>query len=241
MRDIKVLILEDELLVAESLAEYLEDSGFSVCSIAANQRECRARIVKDKPDLVLVDIRLNGKRDGIDMATEIHGTHNLPFIFLTANTDPATIRRAMKTKPAAYISKPFNKTDLKIAIELACMNHNKRIFRRSLAVDPGNSTSLFVREGPLYKRIEMNAILYIEALGSYSVINTADKEFTLSYNLSYFSNRVSDSAFVKVHRSFIVNLDRVDAFDATSLVVNKKIIPVSKKYQKAVKERFLKL
>lgn len=238
---IKVLIVEDEVLVAEDLADFMVESGFIVCGIAINSAECFAAINTEKPDIVIMDICLQGKLDGIEIAEILNQTKKIPFIFLTASSDPATIARAVPLKPCAFISKPFHKNDVKIAVELACEKHNDGIIRSASGSREAMDCSIFVKDGTHYRRIEIESVLYIEAKGSYSEIVTTTKSYTLSYNLSHFTENVKNPVFKKIHRSFVVNVNKIEAFDNSSVVINKFIIPISRQYHKEVMNLFQKL
>ncbi|MCL4856232.1 MAG: response regulator, partial [Flavobacteriales bacterium] len=101
---IKVLIVEDEVLVAEELSLDLEENGFEVTAIAISSEECMDSISKNKPHVVLMDINIKGQKDGIETAKIINGNHRIPIVYLTANTDSHTIQRAIETAPSAFIS-----------------------------------------------------------------------------------------------------------------------------------------
>jgi len=239
--NIKVLIVEDEVLVAEDLADHMRGYGFDVSGIAVSADDCFESIDKKQPDIVIMDINLKGKLDGIEIAKIINQTKRIPFIFLTAKSDTVTVARAMPLQPDAFISKPFNKIDLKIAIELACQKHNSNILQETSSDHDVINHSIFVREGSIYRRIDVPSVLYIEAKGSYSVIVTVSKSYTLSYNLNYFGTQVNNPVFRRVHRSFIVNINKVEGIDNSTLLINKNAIPVSKQYHKETMSLFLKL
>ena len=238
--EIKVLIVEDEVIVADDLAESMKENGFKVSGIAISGEECLSFLSQNTPDIVILDINLKSSPDGIELAKTLNQSTRIPFIFLTANTDPLTVGRALPLNPCAYISKPFNKTDLKIAIELACQKHNSNVLQ-SLTHSPDVRSSIFVKDGTLYRRVEIASILYIEAKGSYCEIVTAVKSYVLSYNLNYFTNQVKNPVFKKIHRSYVVNINKVEGFDNTSVMINRKVLPVSKQYQKEILSIFLKL
>jgi DNA-binding LytR/AlgR family response regulator len=240
--EIKVLIVEDEMLVAEDLAYHMVECGFKVTGIAISGEECFESINKEEPDIVIMDINIQGKLDGIEIARIINQTKKIPFIFLTANSDVATVNRAIPLNPDAFISKPFNKNDLKIAIELACQKHNNQVMQ-SVYSDDINliNHSIFVKEGNIYRRIDVPSVLYIEAKGSYSTIVTSTRSYTLSYNLNYFTTQVKNPVFKRVHRSFIININKVEGIDNSTLLINKTVIPVSKQHQKEIMGLFLKL
>src|SRR5919202_6006521 len=119
---LKIGIVEDELVIARTVLSTLDDLGYSHCGPAINYTEAMEMLEQNKPDLLLLDILLSGKKDGVDVAQKLNELYHLPFIFLTANSDGETIDRAKKVKPHAYIVKPFTKEELYAAIEIAFSN-----------------------------------------------------------------------------------------------------------------------
>lgn len=115
----KVLIVEDERVVAKDLKQTLESMGYDVIGMAATRDETIASCEKQLPDIVLMDIRIKGDVDGIDTATELHKLYGLRVIYLTAHADVASIDRAKRTYPHAYLLKPVKPGELQGAIEIA--------------------------------------------------------------------------------------------------------------------------
>jgi DNA-binding LytR/AlgR family response regulator len=234
---IKVLIVEDEVLVAEEIAADLEDYGFLVTDIAISSKECLDAIEKNTPHIILMDINIKGEKDGIETAAIIKATHNIPIVYLTANTDKLTITRALETLPSAFISKPYQKKDLSISIEVAFNKHNENL----LINQPLIKDSFFVKSGELYVKINTEDINYIEADGSYCIIHTSTKQYTISSNLNHFENNHNNPIFVKTHRSYIINIQKVEAFNPESVIINGTSIPISKTHQKEIIKFFNKL
>jgi signal transduction histidine kinase len=123
MPSASVLIVEDESIIALDIRTSLESSGYRVVAIAANAEDAIARVTEFKPDIVLMDIQLQGDRDGIATAEQIHRDFNLPVIYLTAHADEKTLSRAKRTEPFGYILKPFEDQELVTAIEIALSRH----------------------------------------------------------------------------------------------------------------------
>jgi PAS domain S-box-containing protein len=119
MRKTAVLVVEDEAIVAADLAGKLRQLGYEVAGIASEGEEAVALAVQSRPDLVLMDIRLEGPMDGIEAADAIRRRHEVPVVYLTAHSDAATLARAKVTGPFGYILKPFEERDLATQIELA--------------------------------------------------------------------------------------------------------------------------
>lgn len=235
---IKVLIVEDEMLVAEEISFDLQDQGFDVTGIAISSDECLAEIQKNQPHVILMDINIKGDLDGIQTAQLIQQKTTIPIVYLTANTDSATLKRAIETSPSAFISKPFSKKDLIVALELAFNKNNEHILTQK-----SNSINdlFFVKSGKFYTKIDVNEINYLEANGSYTEIVTNDKNYTLSTNLNHFQENIQNPYFVRIHRSFVVNIKKVDGFDNNTILINGKSLPISKSYQKEVFNLFNKL
>lgn len=124
MDDLKILVVEDETIIAMELEDRLKELGYHVPAIIASGEEAIAMVPETKPDLILMDIMLKGELDGIQTAEKIGDLYDLPVIYLTANTDPATIERAKITGPYGYLVKPFEEATFKITIEMALYKHN---------------------------------------------------------------------------------------------------------------------
>ena len=121
----KILIVEDESIVALDLEQRLEDMNYNVVGIAGNGIEAIKKTEKLSPDLVLMDILIKGDLNGIETAQKIRNLYNIPFIYLTGSFDAAILERAKTTKPSGYISKPFDDTEIQNAIQLTINNHQK--------------------------------------------------------------------------------------------------------------------
>ena len=119
-----VLIVEDERIVAKDLQQALRSMGHDAFSIASSANEAIAEIEKRRPDLVLMDIRIRGARDGVETADIIRKRFGIPIVYLTSHADDATIERARKTAPYGYLLKPVKVPELRAAIELAAYKAN---------------------------------------------------------------------------------------------------------------------
>jgi PAS domain S-box-containing protein len=133
MKGSKILIVEDEAITAMELEETLKKRGYDVIGTVSNGGTA-IRVAKEKwPDLILMDIRIEGKMDGIETANQINQFHDIPIIFLTAYSDDVTLPRAIKTKSHSYMLKPFNEKELYSNIELAINKH--RSYQKAVAFE----------------------------------------------------------------------------------------------------------
>jgi DNA-binding NarL/FixJ family response regulator len=119
MSEARVLIVEDEIVIVRGLEQALEKLGYTVCGFAFSGEEALDLVEEEKPDLVLVDIFLRGKMDGIELVQEITSRFEIPTIYLTAYSSKEVLDRAKLTGPFGYIVKPFRERQLKVNIELA--------------------------------------------------------------------------------------------------------------------------
>ncbi len=123
MNSEKIMVVEDEWVVADQLCRNLKDFGYTVCSTASTGDEAIRKVEADSPDLILMDIVLKGKMDGIEAADRINSQFNIPMIYLTAYTNQEYIERAKQTKPFGYLVKPFKQKELYANIEMALHKH----------------------------------------------------------------------------------------------------------------------
>ncbi|MBW2568790.1 MAG: response regulator [Deltaproteobacteria bacterium] len=123
MPETKILIVEDEAIVAEDIRSTLQTLGYTISAVVSSGEEAIAKIEEDAPDLVLMDIVLKGDMDGIEAASQIRFRFNIPVVYLTAFTDKKTIERAKLTEPFGYIVKPFEDRELHSTVEMALYKH----------------------------------------------------------------------------------------------------------------------
>jgi len=147
--DIRVLIVEDEPLIAEDISDFLGDINFSPAGIAYDSETALDMLLNRHPDIVLLDITIEGSLNGIQIAKIIRQKFNIPFIFLTSHSDKATLDKAKMTLPYGYILKPFNEKDLLSSLEMALFRHaneNKNSVPSLLSINNKLSTPLTEKE-----------------------------------------------------------------------------------------------
>lgn len=124
--DRRVLIVEDETLIAEELKERLARLGFSIIAAVDTAEEGIEIATRERPDLVLMDIRLKGEKDGVQAAAEIRKQVDVPIVYLSAYSDQLTVERAKKTEHDGYLLKPFHRGELQSTIDVAIKRHAAR-------------------------------------------------------------------------------------------------------------------
>ncbi|OEC85361.1 MULTISPECIES: methanogen output domain 1-containing protein [Methanobacterium] len=128
----KVLIVEDERILAIGMKRKLENAGYTVTGTASSGEEAIENVKETRPDLVLMDIVLKGDMDGIEAAQQIINLYNIPVIYITAYADEEILERAMVTEPYGYLLKPFNPRELKANIKMAIYKHKAETERKEL-------------------------------------------------------------------------------------------------------------
>ncbi len=122
----KVLIVEDEVIIAIDLKNKLETLGYTVLDIVYNSDKLTDRISSLHPDLLLLDINIMGSRNGIEMAHIINKEFQIPFIYVTSYTDKQTLSEVKETNPIGYVIKPFTMEDIRVELELALFRYSNR-------------------------------------------------------------------------------------------------------------------
>jgi len=235
MSVLKIGIVEDELVIARTIVSTLDELGYGHCGPAISYSEAMEMLDNNKPDLLLLDIQLSGKKDGIDVAQRINELYQIPFIFLTANSDAETIDRAKRVKPHAYIVKPFTKEELFAAIEIAFSNFTGNHSPRK-PEHPASYHSrdyMFVRDGYVFRKIFFNELLYLESDANYVILHLkSQKKLMVRSTLNDFIEQVDQKLFIRVHRSYSVNINMIDDIFPTEISVSGTKIPVGKSYRK---------
>lgn len=229
MAILKIGVVEDELIIARTIINTLEELAYVHCGPAISYTEAIEMMERDKPDLLLLDIQLSGKKDGIDVAQKLNELYHIPFIFLTANSDPETIDRAKKVKPHAYIVKPFTKEELFAAIEIAFSNFTGN----SNGVKQGPAKDyLFVRDGYVFRKIYFSELLYLESDANYVTLHLiSHKKVMVRSTLNDFTALLDAKTFIRIHRSYSININLVqDIFPAEVSVQGIKV-PIGKSYR----------
>jgi signal transduction histidine kinase len=127
MSKLKILIVEDEAIIAEHIAIILRNIGYCVVGIVASGEDAIATVAQTNPNLVLMDIMLQGEMDGVEAADKINQSYKIPIVYLTANADDQTLKRASNTLPFGYLIKPFKAKELQVTIEIAISRHQAEV------------------------------------------------------------------------------------------------------------------
>ena len=259
---INVLIVEDESIVALDLATALHQDGYEVIGIADHAEAAIRLFTGHAVDIVLMDIHLGGPKDGIDTVTDLMKIRQTPVIYLTAFTDHATIERVKHTYPAAFLAKPYQISNVRIAIELALNSLAARPLLSSAAptaspmasstVSPPTGLSLPHAEFPLDAAagptkepiLQMGDYVFVKYNYQFVKVPLADILFVAA-DSNHINLHTSDRKFVlrlslgqlfdrliRIHRSYAVNIDAIQSFTEQKVLTGKGELPIGRNYKK---------
>lgn len=232
MSGIKILLVEDDWIIAKEISLSLNDLGFEVLAHVESGEDALKKISELKPDLVLLDIGLSGEMSGIETAQIIKKDFQIPFIFLTALADSSTIEKAKLTEPYAYLVKPVKIETLYSTIEITLYNAAQRkevtpLLKEGLTIDD----SIFVKTKGRLEKLQLNQVLWVEASDIYALVCTAAGKYLLNTSLAAVEEKFPSGRFIRVHRSYIVNVDKIEAIEKDELFINQQRIPIGKTYK----------
>lgn len=228
MSKIKVLVVEDSALIAEDIAFKLGKHHFEVVDIFDRGEDALEYLRTHEPDLVLLDIKLAGALDGISTGYMIQKTYSFPIIYLSDLADAETLHRAKQTRPANYLTKPFNEADLVRAIELAFSNH---AFQQPAAAGNKQPGHIFVKSENTFVRIDLDDILFLHADRSYCNIVTTEKSYMQTLNMNRVFEQIQNEDFIRIHRSYVVNVRKVVSLEGNMVRVGTHSLEMSKSFR----------
>ena len=236
-KQIQVLIVEDEFIIADYIQGCLVNLGYDVVGVCTSYDEAIAALQNHQPDIAIIDISIKGDKNGINIANHISEYLNIPFVFASSHGDKGTIDKAKQTKPAAYLIKPFTEEDLYASIETALVNFGNQKTKAEteeeiILINDG----FFIRHKNKFIKILLEELLYAEANDNYVNLFTADTHFTLKTTLLKLQE-VLPHYFLRIQKSYIVNLHQLKSFDAEEVVVHNKTLPIGKSYNEALFEK----
>ena len=236
MEKARILVVEDESIVAKDIENSLKKLGYTIVGVTPTGEEAISLAKSKRPDVILMDIMLKGAMSGVEAAAEIKKELDLPVIYLTAYADEPTLEKAKHTEPHGYIIKPFKEVDLQTNIELALFKHAKEreikteralLYSAVEAKDDARDL-VFVKSKSRMIKLRNKDIFYIEALKDYVTIYTADESYTILSTMKSIEEKLPKKEFIRVHRSYIVHIDKIAAIDHHTLILenSKKEIPI---------------
>lgn len=228
MSKIRILVVEDDPLHMEKLEMAIEQLDYHMISVADNAEEAMRVIRATKPDLILVDINLNGDTDGITLVEKLRDIKQMPVIFTTSYADKETIDRAKVTNPYAYLIKPLELKSLQAAIELAIYNFSNEQDQDSLNDQDFSwendilfKDSFFIKVADRIEKVKYDEVLWIElAEEKYINIVTCEKKLRMRCSLRQLKDKITSNVLVRINRTHIVNAAKIDSINEGKQTIN---------------------
>ncbi|MBK6777943.1 MAG: response regulator [Flavobacteriales bacterium] len=242
MAQVRILILEDEPLIALDLRAHLEELGYEVSGACDNALDAMAEIVERKPDLLLLDINLGDGADGVQLAEKVKAKHRIPFIFVTSHSDKATLERVKPLRPAGFIIKPFDENDLRTQIELALARYASDVEATVAPTDAQRNDfviadSIFIRDKGKLVKVPLDDIHYAEADDNYVTLHTPSRKYVITSTLGAVEEKLKSPHHLRIHRSYLVDLRKITAVEEGYVRIGKENIPVGKTHKEALMAR----
>jgi DNA-binding LytR/AlgR family response regulator len=239
----KVFIVEDNADLSDNVRQILTLKGYEIVYTLPEAESAIGIIEENIPDVILLDIMLKGKKNGISLAEDLRKNIDLPIVFLTASSGPEIIKKIKHIKPEGFVTKPFTPEGLVTAIELAMetFSLNREQANKTPPESKKKDSDLFIRENGWLKRIRIDKIDWIRAEGTYIHIFVSKKQYTLRATVKDLMEKLPSSNFCRIHKSYIVNLKRIDAVNATEVKIDGSGIPIGRNYYPALLKLINKL
>ncbi len=258
MQSLKILIIEDEVLVAQDLTNLLTDWGYLVVDCCKTGEEAIESFKQYEPDLVLADIQLKGVIDGVETVRQINEIKRIPIIFITAQADHQTVVRAKLTAPAAYLLKPFNERNLNISLEIALNNFYQSVpeIGKASEIEKSNVSAndvklvadvilrkenmIFIKQNYRFVKFMIDDLVYMESDKNYTNVVFKQQKIALRLPLQTVIEKFANcDSVIRVHRSFVINLTHVEEFSENEIILPKnKLIPLTAAYKEDFLSKF---
>ena len=244
LNPIAILIVEDEVLIAQDLKEILEEVGYNEIYKARNYQQAIELINTHNFDLILLDINLNDSKSGVDLASYLNQHYKIPFIYITSYSDTGTIANVKQTRPSGFLLKPYSKDLLLASIEIALFNYSiqqnaaeKPIENVALTEEETDlviNNHLLIKDNYHFVKIALQEILWFESDNNYVEIKTLQKKFVIRCSLKRLLDQLPMNDFVKCHKQFIINIINVESFSNSEVSIQGFKIPISRNTQDEV-------
>jgi len=238
-----VLIVEDEFSIALDIEINLTKMGFNVIGIVDSFESCSEFLKSQLPSVVLMDINISGKVSGIEVAKWIKKYYELPVVFLTALSDEKTLEKILETESFGYLTKPYKEKDLFHTLRIAIKNHSILCEARKETHEfttknsqLSYSDNIFIKYKNKLVSIRLKDIFFLEAFENYTQLVSENKKWIINGFLKDIEPKLPNE-FLRVHRSFIVNLDKIDRIEDNFIVILQNNIPIGRSYKSELSKK----
>jgi two-component system response regulator LytT len=227
----KILLVEDEPELAENIKELIESLGYEVAGVAESTEDALIFLLDTRVDIAVVDIRIRGTRDGIELAKMISHNYGTPVVFSTAYSDSQTMERAKAVQPAGFLVKPYTRDALKATLFLAASQKPVTTTKTQETFEyenVGGIEHILLRDKGKLVRVKLDEIIYMKASGTYTYIFFEGKRMLVKKLLKEILPKLPEENFFRVHKSYIVNIHKIDFFNSKECHIMGQVVPVSR-------------
>lgn len=231
VRPLSVLIVEDDLSFAIELNMLVKEIGYNIKARVDNSAEALEIALTDAPDLILMDIDIKGRLNGLEIAEKIRHLE-IPILFITSHDNEEDYERAKQTNFVGYLVKPVNKYSLKSAVKLAMISLNKSNSEVTANSDLFTTEEhLFFKRKGVYQKVKIEEINFIEAADDFSICHTVNGKFISALRLKQLEGILVSHGFYRIHRSYLANLTATTSIDVNNneLTINGERVPFSRR------------
>ena len=234
----KIYLVEDDFFHLNDIKITVQELGHQFVGTSFDTLEILDQVEKLAPDVVLMDIHLNGKQEGIGLAKRLKSQNNSLIIFTSSDVSLNTMTQAVETKPVAYITKPINKNDLQAALLLA-QNQlgDKNEVDEEITV---NNDEIYIKSGTKLIKVVLDTILYAfaDTKNYCTLVIENDKKLSVRISILSLNKILNKNNFIQTHRAYLINWDKMDSLSEQNQEINIKghSVPLGKTF----KENFYK-
>lgn len=237
MDNINVLIIEDTPVESEALVKVLTANNYNVVGVAETYTEALQLFYNNEIDIVVIDVFLDGRSEGITFAETINVIPNSvkPFVFLTSSKDRQIFERAKLTKPFSFLMKPFNELEILYALEMAVEKfyEQSNVFHSEDQNTVISNNSLFIKKNKALKKVLIDDIVYIEVEDRYCNIITETEKFVILISLTKIIQLLDSAKFCQTHRNYIVNSGKIE-----EIIVNDNLIILKGNHKVTLSDKY---
>ena len=229
MNDARILLVEDNFSCLVKLEMMLDSLGFYNTHKVDNGHDALKSIEAQRPNLILMDIQINGNLTGIDIAKKIQN-QNIPIIFITAQLNPEYFEKAIETVPYAYLNKPFDEIALERSIKLALT------FSAKNSPLPNNEEEnyIFIKKSGRLEKLNYADVLWVKSEGNHCTLFTANKKYVLKTSLTKLKAKFPSDKFIQTHRSILAQIDKISQVDLKTkkIFIGKNTLDIGRSFRK---------
>ncbi len=228
----KILIVEDEVELANNISEILSNLDYQVAAVVDNAQSALEFLEHHEVDLVLMDILIHGDLDGIDLAYKIRESYDLPIVFSTAYSGTEYLERISSEIHEGYLLKPFTLDSLKTAVFFGLKRHEEKKGKNKKS-----KGSLKIMDKGYLVPVPFTEVVYLKADGLYTKVYTKAKSYLVRDILKSFEDKLPVEQFIRVHKSYLVNLAYIGSFNAKKINLGETSIPIRRGLYKELMEK----